>query len=162
MLILIGVIILFLVLFGLVGYVIDYRILKNYHLKKQKWDLNICCGPTDNGRVNADIIRRKVPNFVLIENIYRLPFKKKQFKNTICSHTMEHVEDPDKFFKELRRVSENVVVLIPPVWDLVALGFLMEHKWQFLTFRTMHKNKLPQKCRLPYWWYHRRIGQRIK
>lgn len=34
---------------GLLINTIDYRILKKYRLKKQKWDLNISCGLTDGG-----------------------------------------------------------------------------------------------------------------
>jgi SAM-dependent methyltransferase len=94
----------------------DYFI-RNHYISKQKWDLNICCGDTNGGGKNADVIKRKVPNFVLLKNIYSLPFKDKQFENTICSHTIEHVEDPEKFFKELKRVSKNVVLLVPPIWD---------------------------------------------
>ena len=154
--------IVFLIAITVLGHVIDYRILKNYHLKKQRWDLNITCGPTDGGGFNADIIPRNVPKFILIKNIYKLPFKNKQFKNVISSHMIEHIEDPDRFFKELKRISENVTIVVPPIWDLAALGFLFEHKWQFLTLKTKHVNKLPKKFKLPYWWYHEMFGQRIK
>ncbi len=151
-----------LMIFSLAGHIIDYRILKNRHFNKHKWDLNICCGPTDGSGVNADIITRKVPNFILIKDIYNLPFRNKQFKNVVSSHTIEHVENPGRFYRELRRISENVVLLVPPVWDFAALGFLMEHRWQFLTLRTKHINKLPGRFKLPYWWYHSKVGQRIK
>lgn len=49
---------------------LSYRILKNKTLKSRKWDLNICCGKTDGGGINADIKKHKdVPNFILIKNI---------------------------------------------------------------------------------------------
>ena len=143
------------------SHIIDYRILKNYYLQKQRWDLNICCGNTDGGGVNADIVYRNVPNFVLT-GIYNLPFKDKVFKNVLCSHTIEHVEDPENFYEELRRVSENVTFLIPPLWDLMGILLFTEHKWLFLTFKSKHVNTLPKKIKLPYWWYHRKFGQRIK
>lgn len=141
---------------------IDYRILKKRHFNSRKWDLNISCGPTDGGGINADIVKRDVPKFVLVESIYSLPFKDKQFKNTVCSHTMEHVDDPERFYRELRRVSENVVVLVPPVWDIAALLYFPEHKWQFITLGTCHKNNLPKRIRLPYGAFQRRFGQRVK
>ncbi len=151
-----------LLIYLIIANIIDYMILKSYHLKKQKWDLNICCCDTNGGDINADIIKRNVPNFVLIKNIYKLPFKKKEFENTICSHTMEHVENPDKFYEELKRISKNVILLVPPLWDLACLGNFREHKWQFLTLRTKHINNLPRKFKLPYWWYQRKFGQNIK
>jgi hypothetical protein len=151
-----------LLVYLLLANILDYIILKNYYFKRQKWGLNICCGNTDGGGVNADIIKRSVPNFILIENIYKLPFKDKEFKDAICSHTMEHVDDPDRFYKELKRISENVVLLVPPIWDLASLGAFREHKWQFLTLRTKYFNNLPRKFKLPWWWYQKKFGQTIK
>ena len=149
------------ILYLIIANIIDYKLLKNFYLKKHKWDLNICCGETDGGGINADIVKRNIPNFVLIKNIYELPFKDKEFKNVICSHTMEHVENPYKFYKELKRISKNVVLLIPPLWDISCMGAFKFHKWQFLTLKTNHFNKLPSKFKLPFWWYQERFGQQI-
>jgi len=148
------------ILYLIIANFIDYRVLKSFHLKQQKWDLNICCGDTDGGGVNADIVKRNVPNFVLIKNIYKLPFKDKEFKNVICSHTMEHVENPYKFYRELKRISKNVVLLIPPIWDIGCFLNFREHKWQFLTLKSKHFN-LPSKIKLPFWWHQELFGQKI-
>ncbi len=150
-----------LMIFGLLVNNIDYKILKNHHFKKQKWDLNISCGIMDGGGINADITPRNVPNFVLVKDIYKLPFKDRQFKNAICSHTMEHVENPDKFFKELARVSKNVILLVPPLWDFGCFLNFKEHKWQFITLRTKFVNELPARVRLPYWRYQKKFGQKL-
>jgi SAM-dependent methyltransferase len=147
---------------ALVGHLLDYRVLKERHFYDRKWDLNISSGNTDGGGINADIIKRDVPNFVLIKDIYKLPFKDKQFEHVVTSHTMEHVDDPEKFFNELRRVSKNVTILIPPIWDLAAFFWVLEHKWQFLTLSTKHVNKLPPKIKLPYDLVHGALGQRVK
>lgn len=144
------------------GHLLDYKVLKERHFYTQKWDLNICCGLTDGGGLNADIIERDVPNFVLIKDIYNLPFKDKQFENTICSHTLEHVDDPERFFNELRRVSKNVTVLVPPIWDMAAFTWMLEHKWQFFTLNSRHVNRLPQRLKLPYDSVHNVFGQRVK
>jgi len=128
---------------------LDYIFLKNIYLKNEKFDFNICCGTTSCDGINADVVKKNVPRFVLIKDIYKLPFKNKQFKNTICSHTIEHVEDPIRFFKELERVSKNVVILIPPLWDLGGMINIFEHKQQFLTFKSKHKNSLPKFFKLP-------------
>ena len=87
------------------AHLFSYKILKNKILKSRKWDLNICCGKTNGGGINADIKKHKnLPNFILIKNIYKLPFKNKQFNYVLCSHTIEHVDDPIQFYKELKRV----------------------------------------------------------
>ena len=86
--IIVGVLYLPLLVYVAIANVIDYRILKRYYYRKRRWDLNICCGNTNGGSVNANIVKRDVPNFVLLRDIYKLPFKDKEFKNTICSHTM--------------------------------------------------------------------------
>ena len=149
-------------IYTIIAHLLDYRILKNYYFNKQKWDLNISCGLTDCGGLNGDIIERKVKNFIKIRNIYNLPFKDKQFNYVISSHTIEHIEDPVKFYNELKRVSKNVTLLLPPIWDIAAVGFFMEHKWQFLTLKTKHANILPKSFKLPYWKYQRKFGQRVK
>ncbi|MBI2172647.1 MAG: methyltransferase domain-containing protein [Candidatus Aenigmarchaeota archaeon] len=160
--IIIGILYLPLLVYVAIANIIDYRILKRYYCRKRKWGLNICCGNTDGGRINADIVGRNVPNFVLLKDIYKLLFKDKEFENVICSHTMEHTEDPDKFYEELRRVSRNVTLLVPPIWDVGCIGCFQQHKWQFLTFRTKHVNSLPNKFKLPYWGYQKRFGQSIR
>lgn len=124
---------------------LDYKIFKNRTLKSRKWDLNICCGKTDGKGVNADIQQHKdVPNFVLIKYIYRLPFKDKEFNYVLCSHTIEHVDDPKKFYKELARVGKHVVLLVPPLWDIWGAFFIIwQHKWTFLTIKDKN-TKLPK------------------
>lgn len=59
--------------------------------------------------MNAYIVMHKeLSNFRLIDNIYNLPFSDRQFKTVLCSHTLEHVVDPVKFYGELRRVGTKV------------------------------------------------------
>jgi len=142
---------------------LSYRYLKNKYVKKGKWDLNICCGKTDYGKVNADIIKHaEVKGFVLINDIYNLPFRDKEFENVLCSHTIEHVDDPQGFDKELNRVGKNVLYLVPPLWDVSAAFNFIEHKWLFLTFRTNH-SQLPLFTGLPFSRiFHKFFGQRKK
>ncbi|MEM9478626.1 MAG: methyltransferase domain-containing protein, partial [Verrucomicrobiota bacterium] len=103
--------------------------------RREKWDLNICCGRTDGGGVNADIVKHaEVPNYVQVEDIYDLPFRTGQFENVLCSHTLEHVEDPEAFFEELSRVAKEVTIVLPPLWDLSAVLNVFEHKWIFFSF----------------------------
>jgi SAM-dependent methyltransferase len=140
----------------------SYRILKQRALRRNKWDLNICCGATDGGGINVDIeAHEDLPNFCQVSDIYHLPFKDKQFDTVLCSHTLEHVDDPRAFYRELQRVGRHVTVLIPPLWDLSAAFSPVEHKWVFWSFRTEHST-LPPYSRLPLATFlHRNFGQPI-
>jgi len=142
---------------------ISYKLIKRKILESGKWGLNICCGKTDGGGVNADIVRHAdVSRFVVLKDIYQLPFKDGEFENVLCSHTMEHVDDPVRFFKELQRVGKNVTVVIPPLWDFFNAISPFVHKWFFLTFRKKHVNSLPKFKRVPLSRFvHKHFGQTI-
>ena len=153
-------------LFCLVSWILNwlsYRVLKNRILNRQKWDLNICCGTTDGGGVNVDIVRHKrVPNLVLVDDIYHLPFSDKQFRTVLCSHTIEHVENPVVFYQELQRVGEEVTLVVPPLWDITAALNPIDHRWLLLTLEKEH-HKLPKHVRMPFSAVvHRIFGQRIR
>jgi len=145
----------FIIVFSIVVYVwianfYSYTVLKTKIFRSREWDLNICCGKSDGGGVNADIFMHlEVPNFVHIDDIYNLPFEDNQFESVICSHTMEHVESPDLFYKELSRVGKDITIVIPPVYDLAAMLNFLEHKWIFLSFNKK-QNKLPAYIKLPF------------
>ena len=140
----------------------SYRHLKTRIVSSQTWDLNICCGTVDGGGVNADIVQHAaVPNFVQITDIYRLPFEDQQFETVLCSHTAEHVDDPDRLDAELRRVGREVCYVLPPIWDLAAAFNVMEHRWVFLNVRKKH-DRLPRRIPLPFARrIQARLGQRI-
>jgi hypothetical protein len=141
---------------------ISYDVIKTRTLKFRKWGLNICCGKTDGGGVNADIIKHaEIPNFIKVDNIYSLPFADEEFDHILCSHTMEHVEDPKAFFNELQRIGRSVTILNPPLWDLWATFWFVEHKWFFLSLRSKHVDRLPQYRHVPFSrFYHNHIGQK--
>lgn len=159
---------LFWILTGFLAYtsaanLLSYRLIKNRVLRRRKWDLNICCGRTDGGGVNADIRRyTDLPNFVLVENVEKLPFRDGQFTHVLSSHTIEHVESPAAFYRELCRVGESVTLVLPPLWDLSAAFNILEHRHLFLTLRKVHTVP-PRYVRLPgAAWIQRHLGQRIK
>jgi hypothetical protein len=129
-------------------HVISYRVLKNRIVNQRRWGLNICCGKTDAGGINADIVAHvHLPNLTIVD-VYHLPFGDGQFNTVLCSHTIEHVTDPVGFFEEMKRVGQDVTLVIPPLWDLSAVLNIFEHQWIFLSFRKMHK-KLPVSIPLP-------------
>lgn len=140
---------------------ISYKWLKNRIVRRRRWGLNICCGTTDGGGVNADIVEHiQLPKFVQV-NVYRLPFGDRQFKTVLCSHTLEHVDDPQSFFDEMQRVSEEVTIVLPPLWDITAAFNHFEHKWLFLTMKKEHTT-LPPHIKLPGAVFVQKVlGQRI-
>ncbi|SDU02043.1 class I SAM-dependent methyltransferase [Halopseudomonas salegens] len=139
----------------------SYQLGKKRILNQQKWGLNICCGKTDGGGVNADIVQHQdLPRFTLISSIYNLPFKTGEFDSVLCSHTIEHVDDPDAFYAELQRVGKQVTVVVPPLYDVAAVLNIWEHKWIFVTLRKQH-HTLPRFVKLPFAdFVQNRFGQR--
>lgn len=143
---------------------LSYRVMGGIIRRRRAvWDLNICCGKTDGGGVNVDIVKHaEIPNLVVVDDIYHLPFATDHFEHALCSHTIEHVEDPGAFYEELRRVAREVTLVVPPLWDLSAALNVFEHRWLFLTFRKEH-HRLPAHVALPFARrLQRRVGQRIR
>ncbi|MEM7281308.1 MAG: methyltransferase domain-containing protein [Pseudomonadota bacterium] len=141
---------------------LSYSFLKRRIVERDSWDLNICCGTTNGGGINADIFQHtELPNFVKLETIYQLPFSDNQFDTVLCSHTAEHVDDPDRFDQELRRVGKKVYYVLPPIWDLAAAFNIREHRWVFFCVRKIHSS-LPKRMRLPFAKrLQARVGQKI-
>ena len=152
-----------LTIYAFIAHTISYKIVKRRIISKNPWDLNICCGTIDGGGVNADIYQHtQLPNFVLLENIYDLPFKDGQFEKVLCSHTLEHVDDPEGFYNELARVGREVTIIIPPLWDILAAFDFLEHKYIFLSMKKKHYILPPFRC-LPFARpIQKRMGQKIK
>jgi hypothetical protein len=129
---------------------LSYNVLKSRIVCRRRWDLNICCGKTDGGGVNADIVQHcELPRFVEIDNVCELPFADKSFGHVLCSHTIEHVDDPAGFYRELKRVGQDVTIVLPPLWDISAAFNFLEHRHLFLTFKKEHQT-LPPYIRLPF------------
>jgi SAM-dependent methyltransferase len=138
-------ILLVLVILYILNY-LSYRVLKNRILRRQRWDLNICCGKTDGGGINADSIpHTALPHLVLVD-VYHLPFKDGQFDTVLSSHTVEHISDPERFFSELTRVGRDVTLVLPPLWDVSAVLNVLEHRW---IFHPHQGAQVTSKARLP-------------
>lgn len=96
--------------------------------KTHKPTLNISCGNTDYGDVNADISPHpNIHGFVLYEPNKPLPFKNKEFGVVFSCHTIEHTDNPYAFERELKRVGDHVILLYPHYLDMSA--WTMFHKW---------------------------------
>ena len=97
--------------------------------------LNYGCGETNYGDVNADIVPRNLPNFVLIKpSPASTPFRDAFFAAAICSNVLEHVADPYSLLRELKRISDKVCLSNPNplfVWSWLY----PEHLWIFIRSR---------------------------
>ncbi len=146
------------------GNFVSYRLIKDRVIRERSWDYNICCGTTDGGGINADIVQHgPVKRFEIVENVTALPHCDNAFNHVLCSHTLEHVDDPRAMFEELRRVGRHVTVLVPPLWDLAGALNPFEHRVIFLTLHSRHENRLPRYVRYaPGRWIQRIWGQRVR
>lgn len=146
------------------GNFLSYRLIKDRVLRERRWDYNICCGTTDGGGINADIMQHgPVSRFELVEEVTALPHADASFEHVLCSHTLEHVDDPQAMFDELRRVGRHVTVLVPPLWDLAGSLNPFEHRVIFLTLRSRHDNRLPRFITyVPGRWLQRLWGQHVR
>lgn len=146
------------------GNFLSYRLIKDRVLRERSWDYNICCGTTDGGGINADIVQHgSVKRFELVEDVTTLAHATRAFDHVLCSHTLEHVDEPQAMFEELRRVGRHVTVLVPPLWDLAGALNPFEHRVVFLTLRSRHEDRLPRFIRYaPGRWVQRIWGQRVR
>lgn len=144
---------------------LSYRILNPFIAQQRTFDLNICCGKTAYGKkANIDIFQHctDIPRFILVNNIYDLPFTQKIFDHTLCAHTIEHVEDPKAFDNELRRVSNHVLYIVPPIWDMAAQLNFIEHRWLVLSWKKTHSH-LPIMVKNPlFFFYNRFFVQKVR
>jgi len=146
-----------------VAHYASYQWIKRRVLQERRWDYNICCGTTDGGGINADIVRHAdIPRFELVRDVTKLPHPDAAFEHVLCSHTIEHVDDPGAMYRELRRISRNLTILIPPLWDFTAALNPFEHQVIFLTLRSRHDNRLPHYVRFGLArWIQSIAGQKI-
>ena len=92
--------------------------------------LNVACGAVPSGDVNCDLFAKesehrarysdgmklevkRIRNFVLCDALH-LPFRSGAFRSVVCSHVIEHLENPFGLLKELLRVSEHEVLVRCP------------------------------------------------
>lgn len=65
-------------------------------------------------------------------DIHFLPFKDKVFNTVVCSHVLEHINNPEQGKKEINRVGDGYEIVLPhPVWEYMFALFNAEtaHKW---------------------------------
>ena len=101
---------------------------KEYAARVQKPILNIGCGKTDFGDVNADVKYQNVKNFMLIDANKPLPFTDKEFAVCICAHLIEHLDNPEFSLSEMYRIADKIYCSFPEWWQL-GTYLTPDHKW---------------------------------
>lgn len=112
-------------------------------------DLVIDIGSGDNPNIRADILCDLYPQsnqersgrmdiwidrrpFILCD-IHKLPFKDKVFDYVLCTHVLEHVQDPEEASKELSRIGKGGMVETPsPLLESL-------YGWPFHQWRVSRK-----------------------
>lgn len=83
------------------------------------------------GRYKGRIIPQGIENFVLAD-AHQLPFRDNCFEEVFSGHTIEHIDNPILFLKELIRVSKDLVIITCPHRLGEALGIKSKyHKYSF-------------------------------
>jgi ubiquinone/menaquinone biosynthesis C-methylase UbiE len=61
-------------------------------------------------------------------DIYKLPYKDNEFDLVLCTEVLEHLEDPEKALKELKRVSKKYCIISVPNDPLFMFGNFIRGK----------------------------------
>lgn len=101
-------------------------------------------------------------------DIYNLPYKDDSFDVLLCTEVLEHLKDPEKAIKELRRVSKKHIIFSVPNEPFFIIANLLRGKylrrlgnhpehinhWNYRGFeKFLKKNGLQiQKSRHPFAW----------
>jgi len=114
-------------------------------LPVRRHDLVIDVGSGDNPNIRADVLCDLYPQSnrersgkqeiwlderpFIVCDIQKLPFQNKVFDYVICSHLLEHVEDPEQAAKELTRIGKRGRVETPGDLFETLYGWPF-HRWK--------------------------------
>ncbi len=73
---------------------------------------------------------------LVVCSLENLPFKKKAFQFSICSHVFEHLEHPEIAAKEIGRVSDAGYIETPAYGKDILVGSGYMHLWQVVSFEN--------------------------
>lgn len=96
---------------------------------REELTLNVGCGCDLWGKIRLDTERfssryDRRTSVNIIGDVHFLPFQDNVFKIVKCFHVLEHVHNPHRAFRELRRVASQKVIVRVPIWHLYS--FLIE------------------------------------
>ena len=117
----------------------DFKLLQKLKIKRN--DLVLEIGSGANPLIRSDVLLDKFPYIIkkhrsslrlvktnnkplIIGDAQELPFAENSFDWIICRHVLEHLNDPLKFFEEIKRVSKKAYIATPsPFTELVHGGY---------------------------------------
>ena len=67
---------------------------------------------------------------VVKSEICKTPFKNKEFDKTICIQVFHYLENPEKAFKELIRITKKETILTFPNFNWLKIKMLFSKKWK--------------------------------
>lgn len=101
---------------------------------------------------------REQKNFVICD-AQHLPFRPQVFGHSNCTHVLEHLEDPQLGFRELKRVSNQGYVEMPSLlYENILFGYPF-HYWVFtkkkrqVYFAKSKKLKINGYTVIPFGWF---------
>jgi|AVFP01.1.fsa_nt_gi SAM-dependent methyltransferase len=107
------------------------------------WDLVLDVGSGDNPHVRADVLLDvsgynqhrwgplRYSDRLILCNGNVLPFANKQFDKALCSHCLEHSEDPATLAKEIVRVARSGIIEVPSPYLDIWFQPNNTHQWIF-------------------------------
>ena len=75
---------------------------------------------------NVEEARRKSYQKVIIGNLKNLPYKNKEFDETICIETIQFIGEPEKAFRELLRITKGKIILTSPNHNFSSIRSLFK------------------------------------
>ena len=73
--------------------------------------------------VKAKKNTKNIPIIFSVQNAERLSYKNQQFDLVICCEVIEHLENPERGLKEIKRVSHSSIISVPvePWWRILNI-----------------------------------------
>ena len=136
---------------SLISYTEKKKLIKEareYRDKVNKPILNLGCGLTEFGDINADIVEQPVKNFMIVDAEDLSMFKDKEFSVIFASHIIEHVKNPVEVMKEMHRIADRVMTIYPPLYSPGAY-LTLSHRWLI----TRKNSELKFTKYNPFWAY---------
>jgi len=90
--------------------------------------------PDDNFHRSGNLKEDKP---VIICSVERIPVKQKMIDFVLCSHVLEHVNNPSIACNELQRIARRGYVETPAYGKDILIGTGYMHKWQVVSFERV-------------------------
>ena len=133
------------------------KLLKRLKIKRNELVLEI--GSGSNPFIRSDVLIDKFPyvinkhrsnaseintfnKYFIVGDAEELPFKENAFDWIICRHVLEHLNNPTKFFNEIKRVSKKAFIITPsPFTELVHGGYQNKADISKFLIKELHHGK---------------------